>query len=285
MVSPESEDDGPLYGSDAAEALRRREASRAKDSDEKFALLLAAVRAGGRCRRLVDIGCGWGQFLAKVAEALPAVELWGVDESPERLKDAAGACARARVVLCRADRLALPDAHFDVAVASQVLHELKLFGRPGELAGALAEARRVLVPGGRFLLLDHLDAGDGEVTVRLPPPARARLAEFERKFRCYEAAHEDLPGGAVRITRRCLQDFLTKDWSLGTAMEPMEMAETHNVFRREETEALLASRGLEVLAWQSFADIRADLRRAGGQLVEGAPWFRKFLSSAIAILM
>ncbi|MGB2824917.1 MAG: hypothetical protein WBF17_28355, partial [Phycisphaerae bacterium] len=70
----------PLYGGDEAAALRRREADRARDDDEKFALLLDRL---GECRRLVDIGCGWGQLLAKVAAASADAELWGADESPD----------------------------------------------------------------------------------------------------------------------------------------------------------------------------------------------------------
>jgi len=271
--------DLPLYGRDAAAALRRREACRLEADGEKFRLLLDAMRRR-EFRRLVDIGCGWGQLLAEVAAALPDVELWGVDESPDRAREVAASCPAAKVVLCRADALDLPDAHFDMAVTSQVLHEVRLFGRGGELVAVVGEIRRILAPGGQWLLLDHLDAGEGEVTVFLPAPAKDQLAEFERTFRYAPAAHESLQDGTVRIPRRCLQDFLTKAWSLGTAMEPIEMAETHNVFRRKDTERLLAENGFAVECWQELADIRADLARVGGRLLHGEPWRRKFLAVA-----
>ena len=276
----EQPNEPPLYGRDAAASLRRREASWVKDNDEKFRLLLTAVRRCDPCRRLVDVGCGWGQLLGKIAAAMPAVELWGVDESADRARDVAEACPAAKVVICRADALDLPAAHFDVAVTSQMLHEVKLFGRPGELEAVLAEVHRVLAPGGRWLLLDHLDAGDGEVTVSLPAPAKASLTELERKYRYYKAVHEDLPDGTTHLSRRCLQDFLTKTWSLGTAMEPMEMAETHNVFQRAETEHLLSEAGFALREWIDFADVAADLARVGGSLVEGRPWCRKVLAVA-----
>ncbi len=185
------------------------------------------------------------------------------------------------MVICKADRLELPGTYFDAAVTSQVLHEVKLFGAEGDLPATLRGIHRCLAPGGRYLLLDHQDAGTGEVVVSLPPAAMQKLAEFERGFRFYEASHEEEAGGAVRMSRRCLQDFLTKAWSLGTPMEPTEMNETHNVFRRAETEHLLSAAGFAVREWIDFADITADLARAGGSPLEGRPWCRKFLAVAV----
>lgn len=268
----------PLYGGDEAAALRRREADRAGDDDEKLALLLERL---GDCRRLVDIGCGWGQLLAKVAAASAEAELWGADESPDRAKDIAEVCPGAKVVVCRADRLELPEAYFDAAVTSQVLHEVRLFGGAERLSAALRGIHRCLAPGGRYLLLDHQDAGRGETIVSLPPAAMAKLAEFEGSFRSYGASHGQQPAGGVRISRRCLQDFLTKAWSLGTPMESMEMAETHNVFQRVETERMLSEAGFALREWIDFADIAADLARVGGVLIDGRPWRRKFLAVAL----
>ncbi len=266
------EDHGPLYGKDEAESLQRQERSWGADNMAKFSLLLDHL---GPCRRLVDIGCGWGQFLAMARGRVP--ELWGVDESPERARDVAGVCPEARVVICRADRLQLRDGYFDVVVTSQMLHEVKLFGGSGELGQVLREIRRVLAPGGRYLLLDHHDAGDGEVLVRLPGSALKELAAFEGRFRCYSAWHCAAEGSAIRIARRALQDYLTKNWSLGTPMEAMEMAETHNVFTRQEAEGLVEAAGLVVREFVPFSDIRQDLTRVGGELVEGEAWYRKFL--------
>ncbi len=266
-----STDGPPLYGQDEAQALQRQEASRGR-GDQKLALLLEHL---GPCRRLVDIGCGWGQFLQLAQERV--AEVWGVDESPDRLRDIERACPRARAVICRADRLALPGAYFDVAVMSQMLHEVKLFGRAGELPAVLGEVRRILVGGGRYLLLDHLDAGPGEVVVRLPAARLHYLAQFERRYRYYPAGHALLGEGRIRLSRRCLQDFLTKEWSLSTAMEAMEMGETHNVFEQGDITRLVEVAGLAAREWLPFADIRDDLAQAGGELIEGEPWRRKFL--------
>jgi len=263
---------GPLYDADEAACLQRREAWWGRDNDEKFALLLPQI---GACRRLVDIGCGWGQFLHAAQGC--AEELWGVDESPDRVKDVAEACPQARVVVCRADALDLPDGYFDVAVTSQMLHEVRLFGAAGDEARTLGEIHRVLASGGRYFLLDHADAGEGETVVRLPDEVVRRLAEFEAKYRFYDATHEVTGEETLRLTRRCLQDYLTKDWALDTPMESMEMNETHNVFEREETVAVVQGAGFRVSDWIPFADIRDDLRRVGGELLEGEPWCRKFI--------
>jgi ubiquinone/menaquinone biosynthesis C-methylase UbiE len=273
-----STDDSALYDQDAADALKERERSAAKEQkdQEKLELLNAHIPP---CHRLVDIGCGWGQLLGMVQGRV--VELWGVDESPERVRDVHQACPTAKVVVCRANALDLPDDCFDVAVMSQMLHEVKLFGQPDDLAAALGEVRRVLGPGGRYLLLDHLDAGDGEVVARLPQPVAALMDEFERKYQYRDAAHEDLGDGAIRITKRDLQDFLTKDWSLNTSMEAIEMNETHNVFQRNEAAASVESAGLTVQACVPFQNIADDLARVGGTLVEGEPWPRKFLMVAV----
>ncbi len=268
-------DRSPLYGRDEAEALAERERWFGRDNDEKIALLLDNI---GPCRRLVDIGCGWGQFLRAASEVVP--EVWGVDESPERLCDTRGACPTARTVLCRADRLDLPDGHFDAAVTSQTLHEVKLFGYAGEMERTLGEVYRVLAPAGRYLLLDHADAGDGEVTVDLPPEQHARLGYFRERYTFYAADYGPAGGSAVRLARRVLQDFLTKQWSFGSAMEPMEMVETHNVFTRAEAENLVRSAGFAVRSWLPFADVHADLGRVGGRFVEGESWPRKFLLTA-----
>jgi SAM-dependent methyltransferase len=263
----------PLYGPAQSEALCEREEYWEQENRRKFDVLLENLDG---CRRLVDIGCGWGQLL-RMARRHHVPEVWGVDESPHRLSDTRATCPEARVVQCRADRLALPDDYFDVAVTSQMLHEVKLFGTPGELARVLGEIRRVLADGGRYLLLDHRDAGEGDVVVELPSAATAELAHFEREFKFCPARHEDAGAGAVRMSRRCLQDFLTKTWAFGGPMEGMEMNETHNVFDEAETVRLVESAGFDALDWVLFSDIRLELARVGGRLLDGEPWARKFL--------
>jgi ubiquinone/menaquinone biosynthesis C-methylase UbiE len=268
--------DEPLYGKAEARALRAREEAKwASETAEKCAAIEPYL-AG--CRRLVDIGCGWGQFLRFAVQHVP--EVWGVDESADRMDDCRESCPQARLVQCRADALDLPDDHFDVVTASQMMHEVELFGQPGELHRTLSEVRRVLAPGGRFLLLDHADAGDGSVVVEMPQQLLAHLVEFEAKYEFRSVIHEEISPGVVRVSKRDLQDLLTKIWAFDTDMEPMEMEETHNVFRREELEQAAREAGLEPEAWTRFTDLGAELAGFGGRFVEGGPWLRKFMMVA-----
>lgn len=266
----------PLYKKDEAQFLREREAFWKKDNEVKFSLLLKNI---GLCQRLVDIGCGWGQFLSMAQDYVS--EIWGVDESSDMLKDIKEICPKAKVVICRADKLDLPNQYFDVAVTSQMLHEVKLFGQESETEKVLHEIHRILVDGGKYFLLDHLDAGEGEVVVKLPEKKISQLMEFEHKFQYYPATHQSISDNRLRISKRCLQDFLTKDWSFNSPMESIEMNETHNVFKKVETIKLIESSGFSVCNWIPFSDIREDLKRVDGELLKGEAWFRKFLLIAI----
>ena len=149
-----------------------------RDDDAKYGLLLDHL---GPCKRLLDIGSGWGQFLALAAERVE--EVTAVDECPDRIEDIHKVCPKAKVVISRADHLDLPDEYFDAVVTSQMLHEVKLFGEEGELQRVLLGIHRVLAKGGRYLLLDHQDAGDGDVSVErddnvsaMPAPRKADIA-------------------------------------------------------------------------------------------------------------
>ncbi len=105
---------------------------------------------------LLDAGCGTGAYSAALARVLG--RLIGIDRSAGML-----AAARAKlegiggnVDLLRGDLLHLPlaDASLDAVMFNQVLHHLEDGSDsdyPGH-AAALAEAVRVLKPGGRLLL-------------------------------------------------------------------------------------------------------------------------------------
>jgi arsenite methyltransferase len=96
--------------------------------------------------RVVDVGCGPGYLCAEMAEA--GAEVTGVDPSAAML--ALAERRGAGVSLLAGNALALPveDDSFDAAVSTQVYEYV------ADIEGALAEARRVLRPGGRLLILD-----------------------------------------------------------------------------------------------------------------------------------
>ncbi len=102
--------------------------------------------------RILDAPCGWGRHTTLFpAAGHPA---FGADLSYDLLRRAAAASRARRLPLdyAAADLRALPfrDASFDAVV--NVFTSLGLFLEDAEDVRALAEARRVLRPGGRLLL-------------------------------------------------------------------------------------------------------------------------------------
>ncbi|MBN1530469.1 MAG: class I SAM-dependent methyltransferase [Thermoleophilaceae bacterium] len=114
--------------------------------------LLGRVRAGLPPHgRVADVGCGTGTFAIAVAAATGA-RVTGVDGDPSILSIARAKAGAADVdwIEGRAESLPLPDAGTDVVVMSLVLHHLV----PSAKSAALAEAARVLRPGGRLHVAD-----------------------------------------------------------------------------------------------------------------------------------
>jgi ubiquinone/menaquinone biosynthesis C-methylase UbiE len=120
-----------------------------RDVERQRRATLAALepRTG---ERMVDIGCGPGYLAAEMAELVgPEGFVQGVDPSPHMLAIAARR-ALPHMELTEGDALSLPagDTSFDAAVSTQVYEYVP------DIAAALAEARRVLRPGGRLVVLD-----------------------------------------------------------------------------------------------------------------------------------
>ncbi len=97
---------------------------------------------------LVDLGTGTGALLAELArrDARPRRAI-GFDRSPAMLAHVPALPAGWRVETASAHALPLPSASADVVTAAYLFH---LLGED-ERAAVLAEARRVLAPGGRLV--------------------------------------------------------------------------------------------------------------------------------------
>ena len=116
----------------------------------------------GRGTRVADVGCGIGTVLADLRELGAAVV--GVDVSEVMIREAARRVPDAELHVADAAALPLADASVDGYRAERVYQHL------ADGAPALAEAMRVLRPGGRIVLVDQdwdafvVDGDDREVT-------------------------------------------------------------------------------------------------------------------------
>ena len=142
-----------------------------------------AVRGLGRemAGRLLEIGAGTGANAERLLERYADLEVVATDYDPDMVARASRRLARFgdRARVERVDARALPyeDAAFDLVLALGVLHHV------GEWELAIAEAARVLRPGGRLVLADLLGAFFAPFPIRRWfPPARTYT------FRQLEAA-------------------------------------------------------------------------------------------------
>lgn len=125
---------------------------------EHYELVARDIEGFGRPRRLLDIGTGPGRLLSALDRAMPGMpgaELVGIDVSPAMVAQARrnvgavrGGDGRIKVRVAAADDLPFADNAFDCVVSTGSLHHWR---DPG---AALAEAFRVLKPGGHALLYD-----------------------------------------------------------------------------------------------------------------------------------
>lgn len=102
--------------------------------------------------RVLDVGCGTGELLTRLAAKYPEARLAGLDPVPEMLK-VAGRKLSAKVELRVgwANGLPWPDDSFDIVVSCNMFHYIT---HPVE---AVREMERVLRPGGKMVITDWCD--------------------------------------------------------------------------------------------------------------------------------
>lgn len=99
--------------------------------------------------RVLDVGCGPGNYTGDLADASGSGLVVGIDASEVMVATAARRSGRANLAYLRGDACALPfeDGTFDVACSVGVIHLLEQPMR------ALEEIIRVLAPGGRLAIV------------------------------------------------------------------------------------------------------------------------------------
>ena len=112
--------------------------------------------------QLLDLGCGLGATLRSFARRLPQAWLLGITRVPwqvenaRALNQAAGCGERVRVIEGDYEETVLPSTSFDGVYAL----ESSCHARGADKAALLAEAYRLLRPGGRLVVSDGFLASD-----------------------------------------------------------------------------------------------------------------------------
>jgi ubiquinone/menaquinone biosynthesis C-methylase UbiE len=127
----------------------------AKHKDLHERLTAAALERCPAPQRVLDMGCGFGKSTRPFIEALGAERVEGVDLSAPCLKLAAKE-SPARFRQMDAAKTDYPDGSFDLVTSTMLLHELP----PEAVERTLAEAKRLLKPGGKMVHLDFLPPED-----------------------------------------------------------------------------------------------------------------------------
>lgn len=108
---------------------------------------------------VLDVGCGPGTLAIALASRSGARRVCGIDPSHEMIARAKQKATRAHVAVdfqvTSIEELPFADASFDLVTSSLMLHHLP---RDVKRRG-LAEVRRVLRPGGRFMAVDLATPG------------------------------------------------------------------------------------------------------------------------------
>ena len=149
----------------------------------------------GAQRAIIDVGCGGGRTLEKLATLAPHARIVGVDFAPGSVAESrahnAALIAAGRVEVIQASVSQLPGAaaQFDLATAVETHYYWP------DLVANLAEIRRVLRPGGTLVLIaeTYRDTRLGWVIALSMAPLRAAvLTADEHRERLAQAGFTDI---------------------------------------------------------------------------------------------
>jgi ubiquinone/menaquinone biosynthesis C-methylase UbiE len=146
------------------------------DDVQRSAVMNAPLPKDGQVRRVLDLACSVGQSTTAWKERFPEAEVWGIDAGAPMVRYAHKRAVDMGLDVNFAQRLAertgYPDSSFDVVYAFILFHEVPLHIQKA----IIAEAHRVLRPGGVFIVVDFPTKG----TSRGPStPASEYFRDFD----------------------------------------------------------------------------------------------------------
>jgi SAM-dependent methyltransferase len=155
------------------------------EEEKRLTIEMLAISPGDR---IVDVGCGPGNYTRDLADASGTGLVVGIDASEAMVAAAARRSGGANLAYLRADACALPfeDGTFDAACSVGVIHMIE---KPMQ---ALAEIVRVLAPGGRLVV----------VASCAPPGQAGRVRGGVTVFTHDELTNALRERGLVRIDQR-----------------------------------------------------------------------------------
>ncbi|MFZ0006518.1 MAG: class I SAM-dependent methyltransferase [Methanoregula sp.] len=112
--------------------------------------VLNLVDAGYTPATIVDVGCGTGRLLRKARERWPHASLTGIDPAEGMVKKARILMPDTVFIVSPAESIPLPDASVDLVFSTTSFHHWQ------DQAQGIREIRRILRPGGRFILSDMM---------------------------------------------------------------------------------------------------------------------------------
>jgi ubiquinone/menaquinone biosynthesis C-methylase UbiE len=119
------------------------------------------AEGGAEGKRLLDVACGTGRTLAQMAEAHPALKLYGLDLSPyyvQEARDTLDEVPDVSLVAENAERMPFADGLFDVVTSVYLFHELPKNAR----RRVIEEMYRVLRPGGLLVIEDSAQYAEAD---------------------------------------------------------------------------------------------------------------------------
>jgi SAM-dependent methyltransferase len=146
---------------------------------ERLTARLCDVGGARDGQRILDVGCGFGGTLQSLDERLSAVDLVGLNIDARQLERARREVRprpgnRVELVEGDACQLPFPEASFDLVLAVECAFHFDSRAR------FLAEARRVLRPGGRLALSDFVPAPS--VAPVVVPPGQQVFRRYLEAF-------------------------------------------------------------------------------------------------------